>query len=366
MLVAMTTFILCSCDNDETIVQEENCYQISGKISKEEFWGILKELYFDSDLCKEVHSSIQREVFEGNDENVMLKKMVTSNSIKTNSPSVLKDRLTFFAKSSRGLEESKYANLLKDIENSNIEIYWPYSENWDGKELPTIVIAPDDEDVEVCDGWVISESNGRMQLSSLKVDERYAMCHPVWVIKENLRPQEVNTFGSLININNLATRSTGSNPVYPWKLTRMKVTHQYDTWIAGGSEIVINVVYPPLTGTVAATNRLRIVFTRKEINDETWKTLTNQFLNTNWTPDQINNFLHISEADDGGSISELTFKVQYTKDNKTVDATAKINIGSRDEQIGQLVINRDFIKRCNTLPFDNENVFMEMPLLTWE
>ena len=51
----------------------------------------------------------------------------------------------------------------------------------------------------------------------------------------------------------------------------MRVTHQYDSWIAGGSEIDIQVAYPILDGYVAGTNRYRLNFTRKDIKNKKWK-----------------------------------------------------------------------------------------------
>lgn len=45
----------------------------------------------------------------------------------------------------------------------DLQIYWPYSENWDGKTPPVIVYAPDNADALTAEGFVplMNNSGGK-------------------------------------------------------------------------------------------------------------------------------------------------------------------------------------------------------------
>ena len=68
---------------------------------------------------------------------------------------------------------------------SDIQIYWPYSENWDGETLPIITYDPG-YGAETNMGYVLEYGpEGAEVVDSVLVDEALAMTRPVWVINRN-------------------------------------------------------------------------------------------------------------------------------------------------------------------------------------
>lgn len=362
-LTAMVLFIM-SCSGDDIIGESNHNDTCIETLSKEDVFNLLFQIGIDEDLCSEIHTIVEQEVKLGNDENLVIRNVLVDNQVsRSKNPSILRERLLALSKKTRSNSSSCNSNLIENLKNSNVLIYWPYSEDWDGKELPTLVVAPENEDVEECQGWILVNEFGEMKTYPRIIDEDYAMKHPVWIIKN---AKEVNNDWEY-SVAPLLTRSTSStdqNTPHPWQVMKMRVTHQYDTWIAGGSEIDIQVAYPVLTGYVTGLTKYRINFTRKEINDESWKSLTDIYLNTNWRPEQINNFLVISESDGGKKTIEIPVSVKYRDPEKRLefDASTKIEIKNLDEEIAQLCIDRDFMLTKDTLYFDNKNVSMLMPI----
>ena len=70
---------------------------------------------------------------------------------------------------------------LDALESSDIQIYWPYSEEWDGKTFPVITFDPNDGS-ETNVGW---KMNAEGLLVEVLVDEELARERPVWVINRN-------------------------------------------------------------------------------------------------------------------------------------------------------------------------------------
>ena len=141
----------------------------------------------------------------------------------------------------------------------------------------------------------------------------------------------------------------------------MKVTHQYDTWVDGGSEFDFRIIYPELQGYTSMCTKFRVNFTRKKINNETWKPL-NELMNTNWRTQQINNGLIINEYDGDGDDINVTFTVSYTDGTNTYNTGVTYTVNDKDDDIGQLVVDRDYALQNSYYSFDNNQVQIIAPL----
>ena len=146
---------------------------------------------------------------------------------------------------------------LDELTESDIQIYWPYSDGWDGEEFPIITFDPeDDSDVNI--GYRLSlDAEGNRVVEEVIVDEQMAMSSPVWVINRNsdasyktlemLRkedPEWGEGGGSIIV--KPKTRSTPSGADEPTTsraliLKDFKMKRNYDCWFAGGSEFFVKV-----------------------------------------------------------------------------------------------------------------------------
>ena len=71
------------------------------------------------------------------------------------------------------------------LESSDIQIYWPYSENWDGEEFPIITFDPLDG-AETNLGYRLkTDEDGNRTVEEVIVDEQTAMEETVWVVNRN-------------------------------------------------------------------------------------------------------------------------------------------------------------------------------------
>lgn len=120
------------------------------------------------------------------------------------------------------------------LEESGFQIYWPYSEDWDGETYPVITYDP---------GWG-AESNwgyelapgpeGAVIVDTLLVDEALAMKRPVWVINSN----SDSGFTPLELFAKSAENQSVSTSVKQRKLMlrSFQMLRQYDSWFGGASE----------------------------------------------------------------------------------------------------------------------------------
>ncbi len=155
-----------------------------------------------------------------------------------------------------GADAEEYLNSLSE---SDLQIYWPYSDSWDGEELPTVTFDPG-YDSEYNYGYRLSkDEKGFHIVDSVRVDESIAMEHPVWVINSNndaayspvalFLPDDNSTesrngqtecgeerqgASSMGGIGN-RTKS-GHRMLY---MKSFKMLRNYDSWFRGGSEFFI-------------------------------------------------------------------------------------------------------------------------------
>ena len=143
---------------------------------------------------------------------------------------------------------------LKALEESDIQIYWPFSENHSGKSLPIITFDPEDgSDVNI--GYrLIDNGDGFRHVEEVVVDEEMAEKYPVWVVNRNsdaeytslemLRREdpEWGEGGGNIIVNPTADQVSGTRSSLGGKSLILKdftMKRNYDTWFAGASEFFV-------------------------------------------------------------------------------------------------------------------------------
>ncbi|MCD8206974.1 MAG: hypothetical protein LUD72_03455 [Bacteroidales bacterium] len=74
---------------------------------------------------------------------------------------------------------------LELLEGSDIQIYWPYSEDWDESEYPIITYDPNDGSSANTGYQLMTNEDGDYYVTEVIVNEETAMTHPVWVVNRN-------------------------------------------------------------------------------------------------------------------------------------------------------------------------------------
>ena len=151
-------------------------------------------------------------------------------------------------KSSAGFPDPQ--RWLDELERSDIQIYWPYSDNWDQSTYPIITFDPEDDSDANVGYRICVDVKGSRTVEEIIVDEEVAMSSPVWVINRNsdasyktlemLRKEDPNWGqggGNIVVKPSSTTRAKTSSKSLVLKNFKMK--NNYDCWFAGASEFFV-------------------------------------------------------------------------------------------------------------------------------
>ena len=214
---------------------------------------------------------------------------------------------------------------LNALSQSDLQLYWPYSEDWDGEELPIITFDPGyGSDYNY--GYKISlDADGAHVVDSVFVDEQVAREHPVWVINQNddaeHKPLELyhpavarcpvaaghdvtNGFRDVTpDPDRGSSTKSGPRMLYLRSFTMLR---HYDSWFRGGSEFFIKCgAVNGFHATTEAEMRLynpsvtdfMVVVKRKQLGEEI---PYNGIIMTDFT-NQLENLAFLITEDDGGT-----------------------------------------------------------------
>lgn len=130
-------------------------------------------LNLDYEIYQEVYEAVRKSVENGLDESYFLVEALEGKSKVSMVERVLSDKLNHFPNNSAVKYIKDFWN--KQADKERLQIYWPYSENWDGKSAPIIACC--------YQGYIIAE-NGQI-IDGLDFTEEYAKINPVWIINES-------------------------------------------------------------------------------------------------------------------------------------------------------------------------------------
>ena len=212
----------------------------------------------------EVHDAVSSSSGNGYDEEYTMKSLFecpgsgVGESVDTRSVdkyqkplrALIQEHLLSSTKASGGLPDPQ--RWLDELVRSDIQIYWPYSDNWDRTTFPIITFDPED-DSEANVGYRISlDQEGNRVVEEIIVDESVAKSSPVWVINRNsdasyktleiLRKEDPNWGeggGTIVVQPSSVTRAKTASKALVLKNFKMK--NNYDCWFAGASEFFVKI-----------------------------------------------------------------------------------------------------------------------------
>ncbi len=165
---------------------------------------MLSELPLEQEHFREVHSAVESSSGNGYDEEYTMSDLFASpgkgvGDTPTKAASTskaflrpLRELIREHVRSSvatKAAGDSAYGDdaeaYLAALESSDVQIYWPYSENWDGESLPVFTFDPGDGS-EINFGYrVLKDEFGETTIEKIEVTEDYAEKNPVWVVNRN-------------------------------------------------------------------------------------------------------------------------------------------------------------------------------------
>ena len=364
-------------DNDmEKHVDAQND---SSYVALQEVASILSAVPLEGEHLYEVHSAVTSSSGNGYDEEYTVRDMFSvpgkgvgenqtrSTKIYDNPlKSLIENHVRSEAFTKSAGEARNAEDFLNALMSSDIQIYWPFSEDWDGSALPVITFDPEDGS-EVNRGYRIEvNDDGSRRIREIAVDEDLARRNPVWVVNRNedaeytsleilrredenwgegggaiiLEPQSVSPSAVRSKTDGGAGDEAGGKTLI---LKEFTMKRNYDSWFAGASEFFVKVgSVEDFTATTEAEMKLyvpavtdfMIVVKRSQVGKPQ---PFNAVLVSDWT-DQMLNCAFLITEDDGGTRTDWNCTALVRVASKSYGVEMKIPFNSRDDIVwrGQL------------------------------
>ena len=245
---------------------------------------------------------------------------------------------------------------LQALEESDIQIYWPFSERHSSDRLPIITFDPEDGS-EVNVGYrLIDNGDGFRHVEEVIVDEAMAEEYPVWVVNRNsdagyssleMLRREDPDWGEgggdiIVNPKSLALkRSVSGSKTLILKDFIMK--RNYDSWFAGASEFFVKVgAVEDFTASTEAELRLYspsvtdfVIVVKRSQKGQPLP--FNAVLVTDWS-EQMTHCAFMITEDDGGTRTTWDCTALVRVASKSYGVEMKIPFNTRDDIVwrGQL------------------------------
>ena len=255
--------VLVSCEILDDDIDKHTSGTTGSLVCLEDVATILSALPLSGSNMQEVYEAVSSSSCNGYDEEYTMKDLFESpgrgvgqaqtragGSYEKPMRELIADYLRGQAATKSGKQYSE--DFLDQLISSDIQIYWPFSENWDGSQLPIITFDPEDgSDINIGYRSVV-EDDGSRRVEELVVDEEMAGVETVWVVNRNsdaefttlemLRREDPDwgDGGGTIIVRPKQIgecRSSGeSAPLRTVVLKEFTMNRQFDTWFAGASE----------------------------------------------------------------------------------------------------------------------------------
>ena len=359
---------------------------------------MLSELPMEPVHFKEVHRAVSSSSGNGYDEEYMMRDLFASpgrgvgeedsgksgNSVEEHSKSLsdilpLRDLIMQYAANRSATKASGFdpGRWLESLSSSDIQIYWPYSEDWDGETQPVFTYDPGDGS-QVGVGWKVdTDERGARTVRKIEVDEKYAAAYPVWVVNRNSdsgytsldvmrreHPEWDNGGGALIIGGPLSSRAPGvplpeegtkaASSVKTLILKDFTMRRHYDTWLAGGSEFFIKAgsvndfvasTEAELQLYVPAVTDFMVVVKRKQLGQAL---PFNTVLVSDWTS-QLTQVAFMIVEDDGGSLTQWKCSAVVKVASKSYGFDISLPFNTRDDIVWRGQLSRRYIEATDKI-----------------
>ncbi len=371
----MAMYLAGSCeilDNDpgKHVNDEETSF-----VGLEEVAEILATIPLESMQMKEVHDAVTSSSDNGYDEEYTMKHLFEAPGAGVGDE-VTKGGTVYEEPLRMLIEEyvrsgcvTRSDAVIKDpdefldaLTESDIQIYWPFSENWDGKEMPIITFDPQDGSEANIGYRFIMGDDGFRHVEEVVVDEEMAEGMPVWVVNRNsdagftslemLRrddPDWGEGGGNIIV--KPSVKGAGDAEMKCLILKDFTMHRNYDSWFAGASEFFVKIGYlDDFTASTEAELKLynpmvtdfMIVVKRNQVGIPQ---NFNAVLISKWS-ENVDAAFMIME-DDGGTKEDWSTKAKVYVAGKSYGIEVSFPISKRDDIVWRGSLAYNWIERFN-------------------
>lgn len=372
----LASFVVAGC---EDLSQESKSDQVYSSVGLDKVAEILAMVPLRSTHLDEVHQAVLSSTCNGYDEEYTMKHLFTSpgsgvGDQQTRSEHEFTEPLrdliedyvySSYTKSSAGTAPEEFLSALME---SDVQIYWPYSERWDGQSLPIVTFDPEDGSVANIGYKIVVDDDGFRHVQEVVVDEEMASEMPVWVVNRNsdagfttlemLRREDPHwgEGGGNIIIKPQKSMETKVNTSYKTLVLKdFTMNRNFDSWFAGASEFFVKIAYlEDFTAMTEAEMRLydpmvtdfMIVIKRHQVGVPQE---FNAVLMTDWSED-IDWCAFMITEDDGGTRTEWSTKAKVYVKGKSYGFEMSIPLNSRDDVVWRGKLDYGWFDRMNGKP----------------
>ena len=333
-----------------------------GLFSPSDVARILSDLPLESGHLAEVYDAVSASAGNGYDEEYLLSDLFTAPGAGVGDASgatraagyktPLRDLFAdYFARNyatkAGAADVEHYINALIE---SDMQIYWPFSEDWDGESAPVITYDPG-FGAESNFGYEIRiDADGAHVVDSLLVTETLAKRRPVWVINRN----DDAAFTPLEFFSNDEAPSTKAGKAkeeneYILSIKDFTMLRNYDSWFSGASEFFVKIgavdgfkasKEEDLRNYSPSVTDFMIVLRRRQLNK---KVPFKAILLTNFT-DQMEKVAFLISEDDGGTTTSWKSSAMVKYNSKSYGFEVEIPYKDKDDIVWRGQLTRNFFQ----------------------
>ena len=357
----LCALVLASCDETQPFDPSAN----QGLFSLSDVAKMLSDLPLEGQHLDEVYEAVSSSSGHGYDEEYRLTDLFEAPGAGVgDSPQTRATKAGGYAKPLRELFASylsdkygtkagaadveRYINALSE---SDMQIYWPYSEEWNGQDFPIVTFDPG-FGAEANYGYEVRvDSHGAHVVDSVIVTEQVARERPVWVINRNddaaFTPFEL--FEESTGTKGSKDKTPTDAKEYILSIRDFKMLRNYDSWFGGASEFFIK------TGAVdgfkatkdddlknysPSLTDLMVVIKRNQLNR---KVPFNALLLTNFT-EQMEKIAFMVIEDDGGTTTSWKCSAVVKYNSKSYGFELEIPYKDKDDIVWRGQLTRNYFK----------------------
>lgn len=381
LFLTFASLLLASCEqidhsSPDTIIDK------TGAVSSRDVAAMLSSLPLDSQHLQEVYDAVSASSQNGYDEEYTMEDLFLTpgagvgdrqtKASRRSYSSPLRELIKTYIEGTKAAGEPGFG--IEDLQNSGLQLYWPWYEKWDGTSYPAITFDPGDGSSSNIAYKLTKGEDGLLKVQELIVDETYASNNPVWVVNTNddaaytsvelLRRQAAGDDGDTADVI-IGRKRAGS--VKPKETTddadqlktlvikEFTMLRNYDSWLTGGSEFFVKCgSLQNFTATTEAELLLynptitdfMIEIQRKDLGIP--QTI-NAILVDEWT-DQLERVAFMVTEDDGGTWESWKTELEVKIKSKTYGIGINLPIRSRDDIVWRGSLSYKYFAKYKDVP----------------
>lgn len=331
---------------------------------------MLSELPIGHEQLQEVHEAVTSSSTNGYDEEYLMRDLflnpgsgvgtIFTDTKASHSFRPMKTLIEDYLRSkvaTKGGDDADMTSYIEDMTGSGLQIYWPFSESWDGSSMPLMTFDPG-TDSESNEGYeVVVGSDGSRKVRKVLITEALARKRPVWVVNRNddsgyktleMFRRENPDWGQ----GGTVTVKSDDKGVRSLLMKDFVMKRHYDSWFRGASEFFVKCgCVENFTASTEAEMRLytpsvtdfMVVVKRSQLG----MTIPfNALLISEWTP-QLESIAFLVTEDDGGTRTSWKAETVVKVNSKSYGIVVDLPMNVRDEIVWRGSISSSFMEKYN-------------------